>query len=55
VERYIYPQTVVLVTYHNKNPTQCVGLVQSGHASSHQNVTCSCHDIAANCPVGAQQ
>ena len=38
-----------------KNPTQCVGLVQSGHASSHQNVTCSCHDIAANCPVGVQQ
>jgi len=29
-ERYVYPRTVVSVSYHYKNPTKRVGLVQSG-------------------------
>ena len=41
-ERHVYPQTVVSVSYHYKNPTQRVGLVQSRSS----NVTCSRPDIA---------
>jgi len=33
---------------HYKNPTKCVGLVQSGHHLIHRNATCSLHDIAEN-------
>ena len=29
MERHVYPRTVVSVSYHYKNPTQCVGLEQS--------------------------
>jgi len=30
VGRHVYPQTVVSVSWHYKNPIKCVGLVQSG-------------------------
>jgi hypothetical protein len=30
VERHFYPRTVISVSYHYKNPTKGVGLVQSG-------------------------
>jgi hypothetical protein len=30
VERHVYPRTVVSVSKHYENPTQRVGLVQSG-------------------------
>jgi hypothetical protein len=31
MERHVYPQTVVSVSWHFKNPTEQVGLVQSRH------------------------
>jgi hypothetical protein len=39
-----YPQTVVSVSWHYKNPNKHIGLVQSRH--HHQNVICSHHVIA---------
>ena len=42
MERHVYPQTVVSVSSHYKNPNVVVGLLQSGH----WRVTCSFHDIA---------
>jgi hypothetical protein len=29
-EQHVYPRTVVPVSYLNKDPSQCVGLEQSG-------------------------
>ena len=46
VERHIYPLSVVSVSELYYNTSKRVGQVQSGHHSSHQNVTCSYHDIA---------
>ena len=44
MEEHGYPSTVVSVSYHNKNPTKCVGLVQADIIII-SNVTCSRHDI----------
>ena len=45
--RHVYPLTVVSVSWHYKNPTQRVGLVQSGlHHHLIRKLTCSRHDIA---------
>jgi hypothetical protein len=31
MEQYVYPRTVVSVSWHYKNPTKSVGLEQSGY------------------------
>jgi len=31
VDQHVYPRIVVSVNYHNKNPTEQVGLIQSRH------------------------
>ena len=42
----VYPHTVVSVGRHYLNPTQRVGVGQSGYRHHHQTVTCSRHNMA---------
>ena len=44
VERYVYPGIVFPVSWHHKNPTQYVGLQQSGH--HHHFIANLAYDIA---------
>ena len=46
VERHVYPRTVVSVIQHYKDPTNHIGLVQSGHHH---------HHLIENCCVGVKQ